>query len=82
MIYYIVPGALLYIAGVVGIALFADMRVNQNSFVSENALLPGYVVTKYQQQSVSQVFIHLLFAHGCYNSRTKIIFSRKNQKYG
>ena len=40
-------------AGVVGIALFADMRVNQNSFVSENALLPGYVVTKYQQQSVS-----------------------------
>ncbi|KAL5251168.1 hypothetical protein ACHWQZ_G016768 [Mnemiopsis leidyi] len=45
--------ALLYVAGVVGIALFADMRVNQNSFVSENALLPGYVVTKYQQQSVA-----------------------------
>ncbi|XP_063687872.1 glycosylphosphatidylinositol anchor attachment 1 protein-like [Bolinopsis microptera] len=45
--------ALLYLAGVIGIALFADMRVNQNSFVSENALLPGYVVTKYQQQSVA-----------------------------
>ena len=30
------------------------MRVNQNTFVSENALLPGYVVTKYNNQQVER----------------------------